>query len=43
MNVRQELISRYTREYGPIDSYYVDTDDGWSWNADPSPWKTEVN
>ena len=43
MNVRQELVSRYTQEFGPIDSYYVDTDDGWSWISEPMPWKAEAN
>lgn len=43
MNLRQELVAQYTREYGPIDAYSVDTDKGWTWIDEPMPWKTEAN
>ena len=42
-NQRSELISKYTNQFGPIDSYCVNTDNGWSWINEPMPWKTEAN
>lgn len=40
---RHDLIKDYTLTYGPINSYYVDTENGWSWSEGPMPWKGEVN
>lgn len=40
---RHELVKEYTLTYGPINSYYVDTENGWSWSEGPMPWKGEVN
>ena len=43
MNRRHELIAQYTRQYGPLDAYYLNTEGGWSWNEGPMPWKGEAN
>ncbi len=43
MNRRHELVGQYTREYGPLDSYYLNTEYGWSWTDEPMPWKAEAN
>ncbi len=40
---RAELIGEYTGKYGPLDSYHVNTADGWDWNAAPMPWMKEAN
>ena len=40
---RHDLITSYTSQFGPIDSYYVDTENGWSWINEPMPWKQEAN
>lgn len=40
---RHDLIASYTSQFGPIDSYYVDTENGWSWINEPMPWKQEAN
>lgn len=42
MKRRHELIAKYSAEFGPIDSYYVDTENGWTWAKGPMPWKCEV-
>ncbi len=43
MNRRHELVGQYTRQFGPLDSYYLNTEDGWSWTDEPMPWKAEAN
>ena len=44
MKRRHELVAAYTQQYGPLDSYYVDTENGcWNWNDGPMPWKGEAN
>lgn len=40
---RHEMVKNYTLNYGPIDSYYVNTENGWTWNDCPMPWKAEAN
>ena len=42
MNRWHELVAQYTRQYGPLDAYYLNTDNGWSWNEGPMPWKGEA-
>lgn len=42
MKKRHELVAKYTEEYGPIYSYYINTDNGWGWNNEPMPWDCEV-
>lgn len=42
MGQRTELIGKYTEKYGPVDSYFLDTSNGWCWNAAPMPWKQEA-
>ena len=43
MNQRRDLIDEYTNKYGPIDSYYINSDGTWSWINEPMPWKAEAN
>ncbi len=43
MDQRADLIAEYTEKYGPVDSYYPGTDNGWQWNGAPMPWKKEAN
>lgn len=38
MKIRHIIKKVYTKKYGPIYSYNVDTDNGWSWNEGPMPW-----
>ncbi len=40
---RREAVETYTNKYGPIDSYNVNTMNGWSWIDEPMPWKMEGN
>lgn len=40
---RHELLVQYTNEYGPMDSYFMNTDNGWSWVDEPMPWKAGAN
>ncbi|MBO4354283.1 MAG: spore coat protein CotJB [Clostridia bacterium] len=40
---RSEAIDEYTNTYGPIDAYYVNTTNGWTWIDEPMPWRTEGN
>ena len=41
--MRHRLIADYTEKYGPIDSYFINTDGTWSWANPPMPWKAEAN
>lgn len=43
MKQRHDLIAEYTNKYGPIDSYYINSDGTWSWINEPMPWKAEAN
>ncbi|MBQ7125349.1 MAG: spore coat protein CotJB [Clostridia bacterium] len=43
MKKRNELLVEYTNIYGPIDSYYINSDGTWSWINEPMPWQTEAN
>lgn len=38
MQIRHLILKLYTTKFGPIYSYFVDTDDGWDWNSSPLPW-----
>ena len=40
---RHSLIAEYTSSFGSIDSYYVNTENGWDWNDCPIPWRGEAN
>lgn len=40
-SLRREKVDEYTRNYGSIDAYYVNTDNGWSWGDDKMPWEGE--
>ena len=40
---RHGLIAEYTASYGSIDSYYVNTENGWDWNDSLMPWGREAN
>lgn len=40
---RHGLIAEYTEKYGPIDSYFINSDGTWSWINPPMPWETEAN
>lgn len=40
---RRALIDEYTGRYGPIDSYFINSDGTWSWINSPMPWETEAN
>ena len=43
MQKRNELLVEYTNMYGPIDSYYINSDGTWSWINEPMPWQAEAN
>ncbi len=43
MKSRHDLIADYTNKYGPIDSYYINSDGTWSWINEPMPWTPEAN
>ena len=43
MQKRNELVVEYTNMYGPIDSYYINSDGTWSWINEPMPWQAEAN
>ncbi len=43
MERRHTLIAEYTASYGPISSYYINSNGTWSWNDEPLPWKVEAN
>ena len=43
MEKRAELVGKYTENYGPLDSYLINTSGGWGWNAAPMPWAKEAN
>ena len=43
MEQRTELVGKYTDKYGPLDSYHINTSDGWYWNSAPMPWVKEAN
>lgn len=40
---RAELCDKYTENYGPLDSYFINTDNGYTWNEGPMPWQREAN
>ena len=40
---RHALVVDYTNKFGSIDSYYVNTENGWEWNDSPMPWGREAN
>jgi len=42
-NRRHQLVAQYTAQFGSLDAYYPNTDNGWNWNEGPMPWKTEAN
>lgn len=42
-NKRHALIADYTAKFGPIDSYYPDAQNGWTWINEPMPWRMEAN
>lgn len=39
MKKRAELVAEYTKECGPIYSYFINTEKGWSWINGPMPWE----
>ncbi len=40
---RQALLKAYTDQYGSIDAYDVNTENGWSWIDGPMPWEGALN
>ncbi|MDE6210126.1 MAG: spore coat protein CotJB [Lachnospiraceae bacterium] len=38
MKIRHTALKIYTKKYGPIYSYNIDVEDGWTWNEQPLPW-----
>jgi len=40
---RRESVEKYTKAFGPIDAYNVNTENGWSWIDEPMPWRMEGN
>ncbi|MCI8608893.1 MAG: spore coat protein CotJB [Firmicutes bacterium] len=36
-----EVVSDYEAAFGPLVSYDVDTDQGWTWVQGPWPWEME--
>lgn len=43
MQKRAELTDEYTEKYGPLDSYYFNVDNGYTWTNAPIPWDKEAN
>ena len=43
MQNRRELVEKYTEKYGPLESYFLNTSAGWTWNSGPMPWEREAN
>ncbi len=43
MKKRHDLMAEYIEMYGPIDSYYINSDGTWSWINEPMPWTAEAN
>lgn len=37
--VRNEAVKEYTKCYGPMNSYMVDSENKWEWVEDPWPWE----
>lgn len=37
--VRNEAVDEYTKCYGPMNSYRVDSENKWEWVRDPWPWE----
>lgn len=37
--VRTEALEEYTKCYGPMYSYMVDSENKWEWVKDPWPWE----
>lgn len=40
---RQALLKAYTDQFGSIDAYDVNTENGWNWIDGPMPWEGAVN
>lgn len=40
---RHALVSEFTEKFRPVNSYFVNTENGWSWTDAPLPWKAEAN
>ena len=40
--LRKEYVERYTEEYGPLESYYVNAECAWTWINEPMPWKGDI-
>lgn len=43
MKIRQNIFHTYTSKYGPIYSYNINTDNGWTWNKGCMPWNNCSN
>lgn len=39
MALRHNIMKMYTKKFGPIYSYMVDTNNCWDWNLAPLPWQ----
>jgi spore coat protein JB len=39
MKVRNEAVHEYTKCYGPIEMYHVDSENRWEWVEGPWPWE----
>ena len=37
--IRNEAVEEYTKCYGPMNSYMVDSENKWEWVRDPWPWE----
>ncbi|MDR3645778.1 MAG: spore coat protein CotJB [Clostridia bacterium] len=42
-DTRNALAAEYQSKYGPLNTYDVDTNNKWLWNADPWPWEYGAN
>ncbi|MDE5781283.1 MAG: spore coat protein CotJB [Lachnospiraceae bacterium] len=42
MQLRNRAVKDYTNKYGPINQYYINLSDGWTWNDCPLPWNGGV-
>ena len=39
---RAQAVMEYTRSFGPLNRYNVNSNNEWQWNQGPWPWQGEV-
>ncbi len=41
--MKEEVLSQYIKQYGPITAIQSDTETSWNWIDNPWPWEKEAN